>query len=251
MRILFLPLALGLLAPGAGCLTGPRPTGRSADGPAKKLPNGDEKKAREKEEEARNKLIAEVIRRGGSICMELDKPDKPIVVLDLHRFHDAVAILAALGPLPHLKELNLYATEFTDADLERGRGLDELHTLNLSATRITDAGLAALAHFPNLHTLYLNETKVSDAGLRTLRSLANLRNLSLFETRITDDGLAEVAAMKKLEKLTLGGRAISDRGVEQLRGMPKLFSLELFHTRVSAAEADDLRAAMPHLRVLH
>jgi hypothetical protein len=252
MRVFLGAVALGLLAVGAGCLTDAPAALRPGDRPTTaKTKDKTEKNAKAKEDEERIKLIAEVMKRGGEIRVEWDKPEKPITHIDLHRFRDAVSILRALGPLPKLQNLNLYATEFTDADLQRGTGLAELNTLNLSATRVTDAGLAALANFPSLHTLQLNETQISDAGLRMLRGLPNLRRLSLYDTRITDDGLAELAAMKKLEKLTLGGLAISDKGMQHLRGLRMLQTLELFHTRVSASEVEELHVALPHLKVLH
>src|SRR5215469_3597712 len=157
----------------AGCMNGPsgvRPP------PAAEVKSGPEK------------AIADVKRHGGDVKVDSAAEGKPVVSADLHRLRDAGAVLVSLGPLTKVRVLNLYDTGFTDADLERLRGLAELDTLNLSATQVTDAGLPLLQGLPRLRVLRLNHTAVSDAGVQALRGLPELRELSLVNTRVTDAG---------------------------------------------------------------
>ncbi len=193
--------------------------------------------------------IAAVKSRGGDVKVDTAAEGKPVVSADLHRLRDAPGVLVSLGPLTKVRALNLYDTGFTDADLERLRGLPELDTLNLSATQVTDAGLPLLQGLPKLRVLRLNNTAVSDAGLQALRGLGELRDLSLVNTRVTDEGLAALVGMKRLERLALGGPAITDRGLAALRGLPQLRDLDLFGTRVSDAGITQLKAALPQLRL--
>jgi Leucine-rich repeat (LRR) protein len=228
------PVTLSLLL-AAGCMNGPsgvRPT------PAAGLKAGPEQ------------AIAAVKSRGGDVKVDTAGEGKPVVSADLHRMRDAGAVLVSLGPLTKARALNLYDTGFTDADLERLRGLPELETLNLSATQVTDAGLPLLQGLPKLRVLRLNNTAVSDAGLQALRGLTELRELSLVNTRVTDEGLAYLGGLKHLEKLALGGPAVTDRGLASLRGLPQLRDLDLFGTRVTEAGVGQLKAALPQLRVL-
>jgi Leucine rich repeat len=246
MRFLLLSLAFGLLPLAAGCVSGalaPQqlPTGATS-------PEVDAK-ARQQQ------MIAAIQKKGGAIRLDQDKdrddPDKSVIVADLHGIRPVVPVLDLLGPLTRIQELNLYATDFTDADLERLRGLPDLHTLNLSATKITDAGLATLRSLPNLRILYLSEAQVTDAGLQHLKGLPNLKDLSLFRTRVTDEGLALLGGMKNLQKLILGDGPITDRGLAYLRGLTDLRELDLVAIRVSDARIEELKAALPHLKIVY
>src|SRR5205085_3213788 len=130
---------------GDGCVNGP-PVGR-------RPPAGGVKAGR-------GRAAAAVKGGGGDVRVDTAAEGKPVVSADLHRLRDANAVLVSLGPLTKVRALNLYDTGFTDADLERLRGLPELETLNLSATQVTDAGLPLLQGLPKLRVLRLNNTAV-------------------------------------------------------------------------------------------
>jgi hypothetical protein len=241
MRRLLWPLALGLLSLAAGCLGNPFDLWR---------PSAGVESAPTDAATRRLQLITKVQKKGGSIRLDSDDPDKPVIGANLPGFRDFRAILDTLAPLPKLRDLNVYNTDFTDADLERLSGLNNLQTLNLSATLITDAGLACLPSLPNLRVLYLTDTAITDAGLRYVAALPNLTDLSLLNTRVTDEGLVQLRGLKNLQKLVLGSSAITDRGLISLRAWPTLRELHLLSTHVTDSGVEQLKVSSPQLKIL-
>lgn len=196
--------------------------------------------------------IESVVKRGGVVRVEYEGLQKFVVVADLHGFHNAAAALESLAPLTKLREVNLHATAFNDADLVNLRGLPDLQNVNLSATKITDAGLASLQTLPNLHVLNVNETHITDAGLQYLRGMANLSELSLYGTEVSDQGLAQLRNMAVLQKLLVGGsKSITDRGLFALRDMPQLRELTVLSSRVTDSGIEDLKIASSQLKIVH
>lgn len=106
------------------------------------------------------------------------KPDRPIVSIDLSGTSVTDADLRALGKLPSLK------------------------TMKLSRTKVTDAGLKWVARYKALENLDLQGTQVTDKGLTRLASLPELKDLNLCDTKVTDEGVAklEKALMKRKGK---------------------------------------------------
>jgi hypothetical protein len=242
MRTYYLFLMLVLAPLAAGCKNKPSGAPAAATGPNTPL----------KEAMAKRQTDLDAIKKkGGVIQVDPEEAGKPVVKADLHGFSNVPATLDILGPLTKLRELSLFNTAVTDADLERLRNLPELNTLNLCATKITDAGLATLQTVPNLHTLYLNNTQISNAGLRYLRDMPNLRVLTLYQTRVTDEGMAELKSFSHLEKLTLGGSNITDKGVVQLVGMRQLRDLTVLSSKVTNSALQELKVASSQLHITH
>ena len=242
MRIPSLSLMLMLLPLAVGCKSHPTAATKS---PPSGVPPEMAEMAKKRQE-----TLAEIKKRGGVLQVDSDDPAKPVLVADLHGFHNVAATLDTLGPLTRLRDLNLYDTSVTDADLQRLRGLPELQTLNLSATKITDAGLATLLTLPNLHALFLNQTKITDAGLQTLRSMPGLTDLAVYDTKVTDEGVAQLRNFPTLHKLTLGGGSITDRGVKQLTALRQLKELTILSSRVSNSTLEELKLASAQLRIV-
>src|SRR5262245_50620249 len=89
-------------------------------------------------ESARDKVIAEVQRLGGTVEIDATKKNRPIVKVDLH------------------------GTKVTDADLVILKNLKELRVLDLRLTRIGDAGVANLKNLTKLETLNLFRSELTD-----------------------------------------------------------------------------------------
>jgi Leucine-rich repeat (LRR) protein len=66
-------------------------------------------------------------------------------------------------------EVDFYATDVTDSDLQLITIFSECKTLNLTNTQITDAGLEHLEGLKQLQNLYLAKTQVTDAGVAKLQ----------------------------------------------------------------------------------
>jgi internalin A len=126
-------------------------------------------------------------------------------------------VLAKVGLLTQLQELNLYRSSVSDFGLSHLRGLNELTTLYLGRTPVTDAGLAHLGGLTNLRELKLDSTEVSDAGLAHLSRLSKLTNLDLRNTQVTDAGLAHIRGLTSLSRLELEGSQVTDAGIKELK----------------------------------
>ena len=71
--------------------------------------------------------------------------------------------------------------------------------------------------------VYLTGTPVTDAGLEHLRGLTQLQLLSLDSTRVTDAGLAHLRGLTQLEVLYLISTRVTDAGVNELKkALPKV-----------------------------
>ena len=55
--------------------------------------------------------------------------------------------------------------------------------------------------------------------------------------------------MRTLQKLTVGGSAITNEGLAPLRGLPELRELDIFCSRVTDSGIENLKIALPHLRI--
>jgi hypothetical protein len=75
----------------------------------------------------------------------------------------------------------------------------------------------ALQAFPGLAALQLKSPKITDAGLAHLRGLPQLRRLTVENAPVTDAGLAYLKALARLEEVTLKGTRVTDAGLEELR----------------------------------
>jgi hypothetical protein len=194
-----------------------------------------------------------------------------LVILDSPGETDAA--LVHIGRLPQLQALKLSSTSATDFGLTNLDRIKDLDALYLDGTRITDAGLAHIVNLPRLRSLGLRKThvtdqgmthlvgmsnlvwldltgtEVGDAGLAHLSGLAQLDTLGLGQTRVTDAGLGHLKGLKKLYSLDLTKANVSDTGLKQLKGLTRLRDLGLEGTGVTDAGVDDLRQALPNLRI--
>ncbi len=171
-------------------------------------------------------------------------------VLDTRNFPGVTdGDLAALQGLTHLRDLNLDHSEVSDEGMKVLAGLDSLVKLSLTNTQVTDAGLAELRPLTGLEFLRLDRLPITDAGLAHLAAFPQLRELSLYKTNITDAGLAHLKALPALEILSLDETAIGDEGLRHLSQCPNLKVLKVWKTGVTQAGIQELRKALPHLRV--
>jgi hypothetical protein len=173
----------------------------------------------------REQLVAAVEKLNGKITADPIPPDKPVILIDLHK------------------------TGITDADLVALQRVPSLRTLNLHGTSISDAGLAYVSGLTGLLVLHLSDTAVTDAGLQHLKRLTNLRELGLANTKITDEGLIALRGLSNLQILALSGTHISDRGLQNLKGLSNLKQVFLSHTSVTAAGIQELQRALPKVHV--
>jgi hypothetical protein len=99
--------------------------------------------------------------------------------------------------------------------------------MDLTAKPVGNGDLAAIARHPHLQTLWLTKTGVTDAGLADLQPLRQLRVLGLARTGITDAGLKHLASIKSLREIWI------------------------YPTKVSEEAVDELKVALPGVRVIY
>lgn len=223
--------------------------------------------ARSRAEDAEEKALKVVERRGGSVRREgnMSKgavievnlhgssiPDddlkelvafKKLVVLDLYRCTKVTdAGVKDFGALKDLQVIVLAHTQVTDASVKRLATCKSLTRLDLRSTKVTDAGMKAVAAHKGLTQLFLSETAISDAGLKDLVPLDKLHLLAIGSTKVTDEGVKGLAAKTSLRVLAVYNTKITDAGVKSLAALENLNDLTLTQTVVTDA---GLRALMP------
>ncbi len=167
-----------------------------------------------------------------------------------------VATIAQVGHLTRLQNFAIYSSSnpyaepnLNDAGLAELKGMSDLALLGLGFTHVTDAGLTHLKALTSLASLDLGFTQVSDAGLAHLKELKNLTGLNLIRTRVTDAGLAHLKGLNNLSSLRLTHTQITDAGLAHLMSLTKLSVLDLSGTHVTDAGVEQLKQALPNLKI--
>lgn len=98
--------------------------------------------------------------------------------------------------LPHLREVNVSDSKWTDEGVKRLATHDSLEEINLAYTDVTDACLESLSGLKALQELKLGFTQVTVAGLRKV--LPKMKSLQ--ELEVSVEGM-DAEALKELQKL--------------------------------------------------
>ena len=99
--------------------------------------------------------------------------------------------------------------------------------IDLTGKPVGNSDLALIARHTRLQKLWLSSTGVTDAGLIELQSMKRLRVLGLARTGITDAALKHLAPIKSLREIFI------------------------FPTKVTDGAVDELKAALPGVRVIY
>ncbi len=173
--------------------------------------------------------------------------------LDLQQTRLTDAGLAGLLALPALNTLTLNGTQVSGAGFcraaERGHlARSALKELAISDTRLNDDAMACVARIPRLENLWARNTQITAKGLRPLAACP-LKKLDLAGATVGDDALEVLAPMKSLRILNLDETRISDAGIPALKAMGHLESTSLRGTKLSSRALEELRLALPHVRI--
>jgi hypothetical protein len=115
--------------------------------------------------------VAEIEGLGGTVEFDNECPGKPVVAVDLHGAEVSDALLARIGNMAQLRNLNLGGTTVGNQGVAHLSGLTRLEELNLTGTQVSDAGLEHLAGLTELRELGLGADRITDAGLAHLHGL--------------------------------------------------------------------------------
>lgn len=159
-------------------------------------------------------------------------------------------LLASSPEIDSLHELILDDSQVTDAGIRHLPVMPHLSFFSASKTRVTDESLPLFARGGNLESLRLDGTSVTDVGLQSVGEMKALRSLSLWRCPVTDEGLAHLKSLKKLQSLSLDETSVTGPGLlRHVAPLSTLRSLSVWQTKVSAAEAGELRKLLPSLKV--
>ncbi len=158
-------------------------------------------------------------------------------------------MLAEVGKLDQLEQLNIFGNEVTDAGLGHIRNLTNLHALYLSNTSITGAGLANLERMTKLRYLGLQGSRIDDASLVHIKDLQRLEFLSLNSVTVGDGAMMHLAGLTSLTELALDNTNVSDAGLLQLKGLKNLKTLWLGGTRATPAGVIALKKFLPNVEI--
>jgi len=125
----------------------------------------------------------------------------------------AFRLLLLLGTEPQLASLpikvaNLANEPHTNAVLAKLGAIKTLMELNLSQTLISREGTGFLADLTNLQKLDLSDTKVMSSSLTPLRALSSLEELNLSGTQINESALPSLRHLNGLKKLNIEDTAL-------------------------------------------
>ena len=107
---------------------------------------------------------------------------------------DDDGLLLIITKWPEMQNMNVGATQITDAGLKHLRNVQSLRSLYVSLTDITDEGTKELAALQGVATLSLRGTRVTDQTVRHLKAMTNLTKVDLADTQVTAAGVAELQA---------------------------------------------------------
>lgn len=142
-------------------------------------------------------------------------------------------IAEAFGKLATLREVVLYAGEFSEAGWKRLAALPKLDRLSVQLSNLDDAKLKLFLGHKGMRQLNLNWTRLTAAGVCELKAFPDLESLSLERVPLDEAAAAVLGGLKKLERLDLSSPTVDDAVAAKLVGCTKLQTLNLLGTAVT------------------
>ena len=142
-----------------------------------------------------------------------------------------------------LTELELYAKELTNSDIEPLKYMTKLLRLNISGNSISD--LSPLKGLTDLTYLVLHGNNISDVS--ALSGLTNLTRLILVNNKISD--ISALSGLTNLTELNLFDNKITY--INSLSGLTNLTNLILSGNPLNPEQVAELQAALPKCEIIY
>jgi hypothetical protein len=97
----------------------------------------------------------------------------------------------------------------------------------------------------------IRNKEANNQDLQHLKVLNKIRILDLSGVQVTDDDMESLSELSEIKELYLDGTQISDSGLKYLEGLKNMRYLSLSGTEVSSKGIDNLKKALPQLKVNH
>jgi hypothetical protein len=81
--------------------------------------------------------------------------------------------------------------------------------------------------------------------------IAEIRHTTLWQMTFAATSFRMLSTLKHVEVLSINGGRITDAGLQNLRRLPNLRMLNLVNTGVTTAGVEELRGALPPLRLIY
>lgn len=125
-----------------------------------------------------------------------------------------------------------------------------VYSLTLGHGNFIESSIRHVAHLaPGLRRLYIVWGGLSDAVLPHVAKLTGLTYLQTFGNQFSDVAVQQLAALQNLEMLYLEEETLTAAGLSFASGLPKLKRLGLDDVQATEDEIEQLRSAMPGVRV--
>ncbi|MBL8692784.1 MAG: hypothetical protein JNJ88_01670 [Planctomycetes bacterium] len=131
---------------------------------------------------------------------------------------DASALLEPVTE--QVAELSLARTKITQSSLALVARMPHLRRLDLRATELGDAALAALGKHGAIEELILAQTKVTDGAVETILALPKLTKLFVWGSAMTADGVARLR--RERPELLVDDGAKPDAEKKEVEATPKV-----------------------------
>jgi Leucine-rich repeat (LRR) protein len=180
------------------------------------------------------------IQRRGSVTYDWQwRDNKPVT------FESATPwpnwLLKAVGPefLGNVTCVNLGRNDPSndDALMAHVGRLGQLEQLQVVGLSVSDEGIFHLRNLTHLRMLRLEGTRVQGPGLVHLKRLTRLEDLRLPSFPFTDDDLSHLAGLTRLTNIAITGDRVTNAGLAHFRAMGDLQFLNVTHTKITSLEA--------------
>ncbi|MEW4452101.1 hypothetical protein AB1L30_05385 [Bremerella sp. JC817] len=161
---------------------------------------------------------------------------------------DKAVAMPLLVNLSDLWFLEVRKPDFNDQDLARLNPLKKLELLALPDTQVTGEGFAGFTKHTQLYLVNVSGCPLSAKGLKHLSVIPSLDYLNAGRTNLTAKHLQAMQELK-VRLLSVVEAHVDHVELQNLLKTGQIQEVDLTDTNLSMKEIDDLRAAVPQVKI--
>jgi hypothetical protein len=177
---------------------------------------------------------------------------KTIESIFMNAFGGTEAGLASLAKLPNLRHFGADHSPFTGAGLTALKNSKNFASIRLGGCPFNDDGMKALGELTQLKEANISHVRFTSTGFPNFARLVNVEKLTIspnFYPYYVGADFVHLSGLKNLKTLIVYEMPLSyEDGLAHLKGL-KLRRLELHDCRVSDADLQKLKAALPDTQI--
>ncbi|GAA4442036.1 hypothetical protein [Bremerella cremea] len=168
--------------------------------------------------------------------------------VSLPKTADKAVAMPLLANLPDLWFFEVRKPDFNDQDLTFLNPLKKLELLALPDTQVTGEGFAGFANHTQLYLVNVSGCPLSAKGLKQLSVIPSLDYLNAGRTNLTAKHLQAMQELK-VRLLSVVEAHVDRVELQNLLKAGQIQEVDLTDTNLSMKEIDDLRAAVPQVKI--